>query len=204
MQGADETGVKTVSTGSTTSLVGYTLRVCCMYTVINLFLVLLSLRVPALRGFAVCNTMFILVLTFVMKIVDPAGSVRPFHTFGMHDSALIAFSDFTNHVLPLFLIYEWASRITVFTAVLPPLVGLMYNVIASVRWVYGAAFEVQPPRVVLCALACYAMLVLGVTLTRRLGVRYGIVFLVACMTVIYLFAYVSWTATPRASALSSG
>ena len=71
-------------------------------------------------------------------------------------------------------------------------------------WVYGAAFEVQPPRVVLCALACYAMLVLGVTLTRRLGVRYGIVFLVACMTVIYLFAYVSWTATPRASALSSG
>ena len=163
-----------------------------MYTVINLFLVLLSLRVPALRGFAVCNTMFILVLTFVMKIIDPAGSVRPFHTFGMHDSALIAFSDFTNHVLPLFLIYEWASHITVFTAVLPPLVGGMYNVVASVRWVYGAPFEVQPPRVVLCTLACYAMLVLGATLTMRFGVKYGIVFLVACMAAVYLFAYVSW------------
>ena len=178
---------------------GYAPRVCCTYTVINLFLVLLALKVPALRGFVVCNTMLILALTFVAKTVDPVSIERSFHSFGMYDNALMAFSDFTNHVLPLFLIYAWAPQITVFTAALSPVLASLYRVVVCARWVYGTDVGEQPIRAIVCASACYAMLVIGSMLTARFGVASCIVFLVACVGVIYAVAYV-----PSQSALKEG
>ena len=134
-------------------------RALCMYTILNLLVIVTAaVWLPVLRGFALCNTIFVLTLTTIMKSIDPIGSLRPFHSFGMYDSRLIALCDLTTHLLPLLFILPWVQHVTISSAVAPIIIAPLYSLVANIRWIYGADYTENNLTTVLCIVVCYVVL----------------------------------------------
>ena len=138
-------------------------RVVGSYTVWNLVLIVVATQCtdPWLRGFALCNTMLIRVISFYVNVTDHAHVQEMRVSFGSDKAArmllgAIAVGDFAMHVLPLVVVIGWARHITVGMAVLPVVTCGLYTTFANLKAVYGADFREGAWDMVPFMLWCYA------------------------------------------------
>ena len=109
-----------------------------MYSFWNIALIILAATVaPALRGFAACNAVLIMVYTHAMTTLDPEGSRRVFESNGVSDKRVMYIVDFTTHIVPFLFIIKWFHEIKWQHIIICLTTALSYALLIDNKAVYG-------------------------------------------------------------------
>ena len=115
------------------------IRIMSAYTIVNLLMILLSIRYSVLRGIVACNTALIIACVYVLLHANPSAVKEVAFDTGLSRVTPVSTSvvDFVCHVAPIIVIATWFRYVTPIVMLIPPLAFVIYLFAVDVDRVYG-------------------------------------------------------------------